>query len=328
MRACPMSSPPSPLLSHRVVVVVGKGGVGKSVISGSLATAASRRGKRTIVAEMNGAETMATLFDAEPAGYEGAKLAPLLHAMSIRPADAMEDYLVRMLRFRILYEVVFRNRFIGPFMNGVMGLSDLISVGKVMDLEWLRTDGSHAHESDTDYAWDFVVVDAPATGHGLSLLSSPQAMMDITRVGPLFNNARMIRDVLAERQRATVLLVTLAEDMPVAETIHLARTLEERVDMGVAGVVVNGVPPVLFPNEAAAEHWPEVAAKGREAGSLAAAAVADAERLLRDRARADAHVARLRSELDLPLIEVPLLGRRDLDRSGLLTIAQHLEPWL
>ena len=323
-----MTPPPSPLLSHRVVVVVGKGGVGKSVISGGLATAASRRGQRTIIAEMNGAETMATLFDGEPVGYEGAQLAPLLHAMSIRPADAMEDYLVRMLRFRILYEVVFRNRFIGPFMNGVMGLSDLISVGKVMDMEWLRADGSHAHDTDAEHTWDFVVVDAPATGHGLSLLSSPQAMMDITRVGPLYNNARMIRDVLADRQRATVLLVTLAEDMPIAETIELAQRLEERVDMGVAGVVVNGVPPALFPTAEAAERWPEVAARGRELGSLAAAAVADAERLLRDCARAEGHIERLRSELDLPLIEVPLLGRRDLDAEGLVIIGQHLEPWL
>jgi anion-transporting ArsA/GET3 family ATPase len=319
---------PDPLLEHRVIVVVGKGGVGKSVISGGLATAASRRGKRTIVAEMNGAETMAALFDGEPVGYEGGELAPLLHAMSIRPADAIEEYLVRMLRFRILYDVVFGNRFIAPFMNGVMGLSDLISMGKVMDLEWERADGSHGEESDADRAWDLVVVDAPATGHGLSLLSSPKAMMDITRVGPLFNNARMIRDMLSDPARATVLLVTLAEDMPVSETIELARKLEERVDMAVSGVIVNGVPPALFPSPEAAERWPEVAAKGRKLGSLAAAAVADAERLLRDRVRADRHIAHLRDELDLPLLEVPLLPRRDLDAAGLADIATHLEPWL
>ncbi len=323
-----MTPPPTPLLNHRVVVVVGKGGVGKSVISGGLAVAASRRGKRTVVAEMNGAETMAALFDAEPVGYAGGELAPLVHAMSIRPADAIEEYLLRMLRFRILYDVVFGNRFIGPFMNGVMGLSDLISMGKVMDLEWNRTDGSHSADGDAPHTWDLVVVDAPATGHGLSLLSSPQAMMDITRVGPLFNNARMIRDLLADRARASVLLVTLAEDMPVTETIELARKLEERVDVGVAGVIVNGVPPALFPTDAAAARWPELAARGREIGSLAAAAVQDAERLLRDRQRADGHIERLRSELGLPLLEVPLLNRRDLDAEGLATIGQHLEPWL
>lgn len=316
------------LLDHRVLVVVGKGGVGKSVVSGGIASMASRRGKRTVVAEMNGAETMAAFFDAEPVGYEGAELAPLMSALSIRPADAIEEYLVRMLRFRILYDVVFKNRFIGPFMNGVMGLSDLISVGKVMDLEWERTDGSHGDDTEAEHTWDLVVVDAPATGHGLSLLSSPQSMMDITRVGPLYNNAKTIRDLLADRVKAAVVLVTLAEDMPVSETIQLARQLEAKVDVGVAGVVVNGVPPKLFPNEASAARWDEVAARGRELGSDAAAAVADAERLLRDRARADRHIAHLRAELDLPLIEVPLLGQRDLDADGLLTVGQHLEPWL
>ncbi len=308
-------------------MVVGKGGVGKSTVSGGLASLAAARGKRTIVAEMNGAETMCALFDREPIGYEVDELAPNLFTLSIRAEDAIEEYLVRMLRFRILYEVVFRNRYIGPFMNGVMGLSDLISVGKVMDLEWERTDGSHGEESEAPRAWDLVIVDAPATGHGLSLLHAPQSMMDVTRVGPLFNNARSIRDLLADRERTAAVIVTLAEEMPVSETIELARRLRERSDVGIDGIVVNGVPPQLFPSPEVAERWPEVAERGRALGGVAAAAVDDAERALRDRVRADKHIATLRQELDLPLIEVPLLAHRDLDATGLAVVGKHLEPW-
>lgn len=323
-----VESPPVPaLFERRVVVVVGKGGVGKSTIAGGIASLAASRGMRTVVAEMNGAETMPTLFDHEPVGYAVDELAPNLFTLSIRAEDAIEEYLVRMLRFRILYDVVFRNRYIGPFMNGVMGLSDLISVGKVMDLEWERVDGSHGEDSEAPRAWDLVVVDAPATGHGLSLLHAPQSMMDVTRVGPLFNNARTIRDLLADRQRTTAVLVTLAEEMPVSETIELANRLRERSDVGIGGVVVNGVPPQLFPSPEVAERWPEVAERGRSLGGLAAAAVADAERALRDRVRADKHIARLRSELDLPLSEVPLLARRDLDAAGLAAVGKYLEPW-
>jgi anion-transporting ArsA/GET3 family ATPase len=315
------------LFDRRVVIVVGKGGVGKSVISASLAQRAADRGMRTVVGEMNGAETMSALFDRDPVGYEPGPLSENLDGISITARHATEEYLIRMLRFRLLYEVVFRNRYIEPFMNGVLGLSDLISIGKVMDLEWLREDGSLGPTSKGPHRWDFVVVDAPATGHGLALLRAPRAIMEIARVGPMFNNSRMIHDLLADRDKTSVLLVTLAEEMPVAETIELARAIEDSVDVHIAGVVVNGVPPRLFDTPQLEAGWEEVRAFGLQAGGHAEAAVLDAERTLRDRARADGHIRRLRDELGLPLAEVPMLKRRDLDSAALRQLGEHLE-WI
>jgi len=315
------------LLKRRVLFVVGKGGVGKSVVSATLAMGAADAGMRAIVAEMNGAETMAALFDHDPVGYEPHELAPRVHAISVTPAQATEEYLLRMLRFRLLYDLVFRNRHIEPFMNGVMGLSDLISGGKVMDLEWERADGSHGPSGKGPHQWDLVIVDAPATGHALSLLRSPKAIMDLTRIGPMHTNAKQIHDLFADRERTAVVLVTLAEEMPVSETLELAADLRKYVDIEVAGVVINGVPPRLFDSPEAAEQFDEVRAVGLAAGGHAAAAVRDAERALRDRARAEEHIKRLRGELDLPMAEVPMLARRDLDADALKTLGTHLR-WL
>ncbi len=314
------------LLDKRVLFVVGKGGVGKSVISAALASTAAAAGQRAIVAEMNGAETMAALFDHEPVGYEPRELAVRVHAISVTPAQATEEYLVRMLRFRLLYELVFRNRYIEPFMNGVLGLSDLISVGKVMDLEWERTNGTHGPSAVGPHRWDLVVVDCPATGHGLSLLRAPRAIMDLTRIGPMHANAKQIETLLADRERTAVVLVTLAEEMPVSETLELAADLRKHVDVEIAGVVVNGVPPKLFASPEAEAAWTDVREWGLTAGGQATAAVRDAERALRDRARAEKHIARLRAALpDLPLAEVPMLARRDLDAEALRTLGAHLE---
>ena len=323
-------SPPSPtprLLDRRVVFVLGKGGVGKSVVSAALGLLAADRGHKVIVAESSGAETMSALFDREPLGYEPGALSENLDGISITPSAAVEEYLVRTLRFRLVYEMVFRNRFVEPFMNAVLGLSDLITVGKVMDLEWERVDGSVGPDAEGPLKYDLVVVDSPATGHGLSLLKSPQAMMDVARVGPLHANARMVGDLLADRERTAVLLVTLAEDMPVSETIEAAAILRDRVDIELAGVIVNGVTPRLFgsPEEEAA--WESVRAEGLAAGGAAAAAVRDAERSLRDRERAERHIARLRSELGLPLLELPLLPKRDLDVLALRGLSRYLELW-
>ena len=313
------------LLDRRLVIVVGKGGVGKSVIAGSFGLLAADQGRRTMIAEMGGAETMSALFDREPAGYAGGPLAPNLESMSITSDQAIEEYLVRMLRFRLLYEVVFRNRFIEPFMNGVIGLSDLISIGKVMDLEWLRRDGSLGPTAIGPHRWDLVVVDAPATGHGLSLLRAPRSVMDITRMGPMYNNSAMIRDLLADRRRTAVVLVTLAEEMPVSETIELARSLKEHVDIEIAGLVVNGVPPDPLADPDVRDGWEEVHAWGQSRGGQAEAAVREAERAIRDRRRAERYIARLRDELGLPLAEVPMLARRDLDAGALRELGAHLE---
>ncbi|MEE2830060.1 MAG: ArsA-related P-loop ATPase [Myxococcota bacterium] len=312
------------LLDRRVLIVLGKGGVGKSVVSAALGLQAAQAGRRAVIAEMSGAESMATLFDREPVGYAGAALAENLTGLSICPSEAVEEYLIRMLKFRLLYEVVFRNRYIEPFMNGVMGLSDLISIGKVMDLEWSRADGTHGPDPQGPPAYDLVVVDSPSTGHGLSLLRSPQAIMDITRVGPLYSNARMIRDLLADKERCGVVLVTIAEEMVVNETIELAARLRNEVAIDIAGVVVNGLPPRLFESPEAEACWEELRAFGSDAGGRAAQAVADAERSLRDRQRAEDYIQLLRDQLELPIAEVPLLSRRDLDAEALLGIGQHL----
>jgi anion-transporting ArsA/GET3 family ATPase len=315
------------LLDRRVLFVLGKGGVGKSVVSAGLGLLAARRGKRAIIAETSGAETMSALFDREPLGYAAGSLAPGLEGLSITPGPAVEEYLVRTLKFRLVYEMVFRNRFVEPFMNAVMGLSDLITVGKVMDLEWERADGTYGPDAEGPRKYDLVIVDSPATGHGLSLLRAPQAMMDVTRVGPLFNNARMIRDMLADSDRTAVVLVTLAEDMPVSETIQAAEELRRRGDVAVAGIVVNGVTPAVFRSPESAACWDRVRERGLALGGDAAAAVRDAERSLRDRARAEAHVERLRGELGLPLVELPLLPKRDLDAVALAELGDVLETW-
>lgn len=310
------------LLSHRVVFVGGKGGVGRSTISAALGLAASRRGLRTVIAEMNGSETMADIFGRGPVGYAGGELRPGLHAVSITPSAAVEEYLVRQLKFRVLYNLVFGNRFIEPFMNAVLGLSDLISVGKVMDLEWM-VDATRP----SGLAWDLVVVDAPATGHSLSMLRTPRTMMDITRVGPLYQNARLIRDLLEDHRRTCFLGVSLAEEMPVQEMSEMVARLRAEVPIELTGIVVNGVRPRPFDGDELAafrafERW-----AARHHGPAEDAA-RTARRMVHRRARHEAQIRQLAATVDLPLVEVPLLphGRRAEDL--LDPIAIRLEPWL
>ncbi len=296
--------------------------MGRSTVAAALGLAASRTGRKTLIAEMNGAEEMSSVFGTAPVGYQGGELRPGLHAMSITAAESTEEYLVRSLKFRSVYNLVFRNRLVEPFMDAVLGLSDLISVGKILDLEWMPKKGKGGGPM-----WDLIIVDTPATGHGLSLLRTPQAMMDITRVGPLFHNAQLIHTLLTDPQRTCFLGVTLAEEMPVQETVELYGKLRSQVPISLTGLVVNATRPPLF-SSAERALFPRMEAHADGHPGPLADGIRSARKRLASRERCETLLARLAREIDLPLTEIPLLSGKEDSDSFLEAIASPLLKWL
>lgn len=218
------------LWDRRLLVVTGKGGVGKTTTCAALAVAAARAGKRVLICETQGAERIPTLFKVRPHGYTIAAAAPGIQSMSITSEASIEDYVLKVLRFKKLYELVFRNKIMGPFMDAVPGLHDLIQLGKVMELE------------RSGYPADLYIIDAPATGHGVAMLHAPRTMMDLTVRGPFHDNAGLIAELVEDPQRTAILLVSTPEEMPVNETLDLYQRLG-KMRRQVAGVILNEVHP-------------------------------------------------------------------------------------
>lgn len=301
------------VLDRRVVLVTGKGGVGKTVVSTLIAMRAAKAGRRVLLCETSGAERVPALFGRPAKGYEISEVHPRLHTMSITSLAAIEDYVVQQVHFRRLYRMVFRNRIIGPFMDAVPGLHDLIQLGKVFDLERER--------AGLRPAWDLLVVDAPATGHGLTMLASPRAMMELTVAGPFHENAKAVAALFDDAARTALVLVSLPEEMPLNETEDLWRRLEGQRSL-VRAVVLNEMHPPALPDPALYEAhrgWllDGADAAGREALGLVDTALAREE--AQDRAR-----ARMRA-LGLPMAEVPFLFRRDLGPGDLARLLPALE---
>lgn len=296
----------------RILYVTGKGGVGKSVVTAALGLHAARRGLRTIIAEPSGAARMPELFGVKGRGYELTRLRDRLHSISITPEQAMEDYVVQQIRFRRLYRMVFRNRVMGPFVDGVPGLHDAVTLGKVFDLEREAAGGRKA--------WDLVLVDAPATGHGLSLLASARSMMDLTRAGPLYDGNKMVEERISDPAVMGLVLVALPEEMPVAETLDLWRRLGSRRQQARLCVLNQCVAPPL----PADVDWPRV----RSALAGAAPAIAEAAALTdtwvdRHR-RQQAAASRLDEGLPLPLLRLPDLPDRDISVDDLEALGAPL----
>ncbi|MDP2313876.1 MAG: ArsA family ATPase [Pseudomonadota bacterium] len=303
------------LLDRRVVLVTGKGGVGKTTISALIALRAARAGKRVLLCETSGVTQVPALFRVAGRGYDPVEVAPRLHTLSITSEAAIEDYVVMQLHFRRLYKLVFRNRVVGPFIDAVPGLHDLIQLGKVFDLERTQLGGRPA--------WDLIVVDAPATGHGLTMLASPRAMMELTIAGPFHDNARDIAALFEDHARTALVLVSLPEDMPLKETEELYQRLGPLRE-AVHGLVLNEVHPAPVPDPALYRTLaPTLRERADEAGREALA-IADAA-LLRTGRQDDAR--RRLQALGPKVVDVPFLYRRDLgptDLSGLLPAVEAL----
>jgi anion-transporting ArsA/GET3 family ATPase len=225
------------LLEKRLIFVTGKGGVGKSTVATALGLVAARRGLRTVVAEMASQERVQRLFEHRAEHFREVELTPGLFTISIDPEHAMDEYL--RVKLGAVGHALGSSRLFQAFAMATPGMRELLSIGKVWELAQLqrRTRGA------TPY--DLVIVDAPATGHGVGLLRTPQTFADIARVGPIAHQGRTIAATIADREFTGVVAVAIPEEMPVNETVNLCEALE-RDELEVDLVVLNAVYPMRF----------------------------------------------------------------------------------
>jgi anion-transporting ArsA/GET3 family ATPase len=306
----------SRLLDKRLVFVTGKGGVGKSTVATALGMVAARQGRRTIVAELASQQRVLGNFDQAAEHFEEVELAENLFAISIDPQLAMEEYLH--LKVGTLGHLLSSSRLFQAFAMATPGMRELLSVGKVWELAQLerRTAGANTY--------DFVVVDAPATGHGVGILRTPRTFAEIARVGPIARQGRTIAEMISNSDLTGVVAVATPEEMAVNETFALAAALEaEQLELD--EVIVNAV----YPDRFDAPEIDRLQQVGGDTGSpLARSAVRAA---LSEHARAQSQreqLTRLCDALILPPLELPYLFCERLGRAQIETLSEALEPQL
>ena len=296
------------LLDHRLVIVTGKGGVGKSTVSAALALIAARAGKRVLVCEVNAQERVAPLLGAPPADGKVREALPGVFTVNVTPHDAMREYGLMVLKFKTIYDAVFENRLVRYFVRVVPSLAELVLLGKILHEAKAQERGRPR--------WDLVIMDAPATGHAVQLLRVPSALVDTVPAGPLRHDAEWMEAMLVDPAHTSLAIVTLPEEMPVNEAIELDAQVRSVLGIHRGALFVNAMPSSRFtPDEAA--RLERLAQAPPPLGPAVLAARLHAIRA----EQAARYLARARAALDLPATVIPLLPVTDWGRDEVEQVA-------
>lgn len=289
------------LTASGVIIVAGKGGVGKTTVTAALAVAASAVGLRTLIVEVEGKGGMSSMFSADGFAYDEVELIAAaadhagVRARTITPDDALLDYLGDRGLQRISNRLV-ATGLLDIVATAVPGIRDILVLGKVKQLERSRDQ-------------DLILLDAPAAGHAITFLRSASGLADAVKVGPINTQAEDVLELLGDPGRCRVVLVTIPEETPVNELVETAYALEERVGVQLGPVVVNGV-----------DEGDDLVIGERTDPVLAAAAeFRNARRALHRR-----ELERLGDALAMPQLRLPHVVTAGLDADDVRRLAREL----
>ncbi len=299
--------------SSRVLIVAGKGGVGKTTVTAALAVLATRTGASVLVVEVEGKSGLASALGCEELGYETQVVDERLRVRTLTPDRALLDYLDGHGLKRISRRLVSSGA-VDVVSNAVPGMKDILVLGKVKQLE-------------QDRVADLILIDAPAAGHAVSFLMSPRGLLDAVQVGPIRKQAVDVIELLSDPSRCQVLLVTVPEETPVNEVADTAYELEDKVGVQLGPVIVNGIYPEL--SLGAAVRGEDIRRDAEQVGvfvperelqDLVAAAAFRVER----HALQQEQALRLDQRLPLPQIRLPFLFTADLGPTEIGVLADAL----
>ncbi len=220
----------------QLLIVTGKGGVGKTAVSTALATACARAGKRTLLTVYERDDCQHPLIDAR-VGFDTVETEPNLWLSRLDSRLSMKEYIHRTVPLHLLYDWILNGRTLGQFTDAAPGFDELMCLGKLYDL----AEGSAGKQT-----FDTIIFDAPSTGHSALILRTPSVMVETVGSGPIHQSALKVQAMLQDRQRSCILVVALAEEMALQEGSELLDYVGGELQFNTGPMIINRLRPARF----------------------------------------------------------------------------------
>jgi anion-transporting ArsA/GET3 family ATPase len=296
----------------QLLVVTGKGGVGKTAVATALATASARKGKRTLLTIYERDDLKHPLLDAQ-VGYDPVEVQPNLWLSRLDARLSMKEYLHRNIPLHMLYDWILNGKMLGQFTDAAPGFDEIMSLGKLYDL---------AEGSDGKNQFDNIVFDAPATGHCALMLRTPNVLADAIRSGPLHSSALKVQGLLSDHTRCAVLVVALAEEMAIQEGSELLDYVGGELALHTGPMIINRTRQRRFLDQEIKQL--QARRKGADAEMLA---VIDSAIAHHRQSSLQAGYMQDLGRKQVPIIEVPQVIQNRFDAAGVIDgMAATLAP--
>lgn len=221
------------LLTRKLLLVTGKGGIGKTTVAALLALRASRLGKRVLLVEASAHDQLAPSFGLAPCGHVETPVEAGLSVINLNAKDNFREYIVKYLGLGMVFEKIFTNHMVTSFIETIPGIAELIMLGRLFYSAELR-------EEDP---FDLVVFDGPALGHFYSLMTTPQAVADAGIIGPVHHESERIREFLGRASDCLTVLVTTIDELSVTECSEFFPKLIKHSPAKVGAIFANRLLP-------------------------------------------------------------------------------------
>jgi anion-transporting ArsA/GET3 family ATPase len=227
------------IFNHRLLFVVGKGGVGKTTVSAALGIAAKRLNKTVLLVEVGDADAIGQIFNHGTLPEKPIQIQPDLWGVRINAKSVLQEYIQLHVNIPFIASRIVKSKIFEYIIAATPGLKEVMTLGQIWRWEQDKTFDNAPH-------FDLIIVDAPATGHGVSLLMLPQTLINMLVVGPIVEQTRVVHNLLIDPAKTCMTLVTIPEELPVNEALEFKKIATEKLQMPVQKTIINNVYPNDF----------------------------------------------------------------------------------
>ncbi|HCY88605.1 MAG TPA: hypothetical protein DHV36_25945 [Desulfobacteraceae bacterium] len=288
------------LMDKRMVFIVGKGGTGKTSITAALGILAEGRGKRVLLVEAGDADHLGALFDGDTLPETPTPLQNNIWGVRINPRAVIDEYVRTFIPNGFLAGTISNSSLFEHLTAATPGLKEVMTLGQI----W-RWEQEMIADSDGVPRFDLILVDAPATGHGLSLLRVPATLLKMIQIGPIASQTRTVLEALQDPVKTGIVQVTLPEELPISETLEFEASARNELKMAHDLIFINCIYPDVFDRDEQARIQSLAHRSSNEIGDGISAMLAVAVRKIPRRNLQQTYIDKLCRNTDSPLVGIP-----------------------